>query len=169
MDLKCKKLNCKYNNACACMSKGIIIKRSCECGTFEQDCVRDEKQHQDISKNMFEVAPEIHPFRHNKNVSIECKAECLFNNDGVCKANGISVMNGKNSGVCITNIEPWKNPLFKRDFFSLFCFEIKPELILVSLKLIQSIPQHKLVQPLLKLVLHIQFLLLSKLCYLSKV
>ena len=106
MDLKCKKLNCKYNNACACMSKGIIIKRSCECGTFEQDCVRDEKQHQDISKNMFEVAPEIHPLKKKKNVSIECKAECLFNNDGVCKANGISVMNGKNSGVCITNIEP---------------------------------------------------------------
>ena len=37
MDLKCKKLNCKYNNACACMSKGIRIERNCECGTFEKN------------------------------------------------------------------------------------------------------------------------------------
>ena len=106
MDLKCKKLNCKHNNCCACMSKAIKIKKSCECGTFEYDAERDKKQRQDISKDMFEVAPDIHPFRHNKNMSIECSAECLFNKDGICKANGISVINGKNSGVCITNIEP---------------------------------------------------------------
>ena len=106
MDLKCKKMNCKYNKECACMSKGITIKRSCECGTFELDKDRKEEQRQDISRDMFEVAPEIHPFRHNRDMSIECKAECLFNKDGICKSNGISVMNGKNSGVCITNIEP---------------------------------------------------------------
>ncbi|MCI5497391.1 MAG: hypothetical protein MR412_02265 [Firmicutes bacterium] len=106
MDLKCKKLNCKYNNECACMSKGITIKRSCECGTFELNKDRKKEQHQDISKNMFEVAPDIHPFRHNKDVKIECRAECLFNHDGCCSSNGISVMNGKDSGVCITNIQP---------------------------------------------------------------
>ncbi len=106
MDLKCKKLNCKYNNACACMSKGIRIERNCECGTFEKNTNLSEEQHQDISRDMFEVAPEIHPFRHNRSMSIECGAECLFNKDGLCKANGISVMNGKMSGVCITNIEP---------------------------------------------------------------
>lgn len=88
------------------MSKGIKITTSCECGTFEMAEKLDEKQMQDISKNMFEVATDIHPFRHNKNMSIECSAECLFNKDGICKSNGISVMNGKNSGVCITNIEP---------------------------------------------------------------
>ena len=41
-----------------------------------------------------------------KNINVGCTAECLFNKDGLCKANGISVMNGKSSGVCITNIEP---------------------------------------------------------------
>lgn len=106
MDLKCKKMNCKHNKECACMSKAIKIQRSCECGTFELDKNRGKEQRQDISKNMFEVAPDIHPFRHNKDVSITCSAECLFNKDGVCKSNGISVMNGKNSGVCITNIAP---------------------------------------------------------------
>lgn len=106
MDLKCKKLNCKYNNLCACMSKAIKIARNCECATFELSDKVEPKQRQDISKDMFEVAPEIHPFRHSKALSIECGAECLFNKDGICKANGISVMNGKSAGVCITNIEP---------------------------------------------------------------
>lgn len=106
MDLKCKKLNCKHNDACACTSKGIKVGHNCECTTFEKSDKLDEKQHQDISRDMFEVAPEIHPFRHNRSMSIECSAECLFNKEGVCKANGISVMNGKYSGVCITNIEP---------------------------------------------------------------
>lgn len=106
MDLKCKKMTCKYNDGCACMSKGISVNRICECATFEKSDNLDEKQRQDISRDMFEVAPELHPFRHNKDISIECSAECLFNNNGVCKSNGISVMNGKNSGVCITNIKP---------------------------------------------------------------
>jgi len=106
MDLKCKKMNCKFNNGCACMSKKIHVARNCECATFQKEDKLDNKQHQDISRDMFEVAPEIHPFRHNKSMSIECSAECLFNKDGVCKSNGISVMNGKYSGVCITNIEP---------------------------------------------------------------
>ncbi len=106
MDLKCKKLNCKYNSGLACMSKGITIDNRCECSTFEKTDKLEEKQRQDISRDMFEVAPDIHPFRHNREVSIECGADCLFNKNGLCKSNGISVMNGKNSGVCITNIEP---------------------------------------------------------------
>lgn len=106
MDLKCKKMNCKYNDCCACMSKSIKVAKNCECATFEKSNKLEESQHQDISRDMFEVAPDIHPFRHNRSMSIECSAECLFNKDGLCKSNGISVMNGKNSGVCITNIEP---------------------------------------------------------------
>jgi len=106
MDLKCKKLNCKHNDRYACMSRGIEVNKKCECATFERATNIDNNQRQDTSRNMFEVAPDIHPFRHNRDISIECSAECLFNKDGVCKSNGISVMNGKNSGVCITNIEP---------------------------------------------------------------
>ena len=99
-------MTCKYNDGCACMSKGIIVSKRCECSTFERAENLDKKQRQDISRDMFEVAPELHPFRHNREMRIECKSECLFNKDGICKSNGISVMNGKNSGVCITNIEP---------------------------------------------------------------
>ena len=106
MDLKCKKTNCKYNNCYACMSRKIKVARNCECATFVRDNNIKENQRQDASRDMFETAPEIHPYRHNRDLSIECGAECLFNKNGVCRANGISVMNGKNSGVCITNIEP---------------------------------------------------------------
>ena len=106
MDLKCKKMNCKYNDGCACMSKDIKVSRRCECETFIKADNIDEKQRQDISRDMFEVAPDLHPFRHNKDVNIECSADCLFTKEGFCKSNGISVMNGRNSGVCITNIEP---------------------------------------------------------------
>ena len=106
MDLKCKKMDCKHNDCCACMSRAIKIARNCECATFEKADKLDKKQNQDISRDMFEVAPDIHPFRHNRTMSIECGAECLFNKEGICKANGISVMNGKTAGVCITNIEP---------------------------------------------------------------
>jgi len=106
MDLKCKKMNCKHNNCCACMSKKIKIERNCECSTFELNDNLPNEQRQDISRDMFETAPEIHPFRHNKTMTIECGADCLFNKDGLCRANGISVINGKEKGVCITNIEP---------------------------------------------------------------
>jgi hypothetical protein len=106
MDLKCKKMNCINNNGCACMQKKIHIDRKCECADYKESDNLDKTQRQDISKTMFETAPEIHPFRHNRDMNIECSAECLFNSDGVCKSNGISVMNGRNSGVCITNIEP---------------------------------------------------------------
>ena len=106
MDLKCKKMDCKHNDGCACMSKKISICTNCECGTYEKTDNLDKTQMQDISRDMFEVAPDLHPFRHNKEVYIECSAECLFNKNGKCKSNGISVMNGSNAGVCITNIEP---------------------------------------------------------------
>lgn len=107
MDLKCKKLNCKYNDKYACMSKKIEVSHNLECATFEKAEHLDEGQLQDISKTMFEVAPDIHPFRHIKDVSVECKAQCLFNNNGVCKSNGITVASiGSPRGICITNIEP---------------------------------------------------------------
>lgn len=103
MDLKCKKMNCEHNDGCACMCKEIEINRKCECVTFSPHNYNDKKQHQDISKNMFEVAPELHPFRHNKKINIMCKANCLFNESGKCKANGISVSN-KKTAECITSI-----------------------------------------------------------------
>ena len=107
MDLKCKKLNCKYNDKYACMSSAISVMSNLECATFEQAEHLDKGQLQDISKTMFEVAPDIHPFRHIKDVNVSCKASCLFNKDGKCVSNGITVASiASPKGVCVTNIEP---------------------------------------------------------------
>ena len=103
MDLKCKKMDCEHNDGCACMCKHINVNNQCECTTYAHRHTDEEKQHQDISRDMFEAAPDLHPFRHNKKVDIECSANCLFNEDGKCHANGISVSN-KHTAICITAI-----------------------------------------------------------------
>ena len=41
------------------MSKKIHVASNCECATFQKEDKLDNKQHQDISRDMFEVAPEI--------------------------------------------------------------------------------------------------------------
>ena len=68
-------------------------------------CEHCNKKVEKLSKNMFEQAPEIAPFRAKENVDIKCNAECLFNKEGICKANGITVLDGKNDGICGTFIE----------------------------------------------------------------
>ncbi len=105
MDLKCKKLNCKHNNCYACMSNDIKVTNKCECATFEEADHVDAKQKQNIPKTMFETAPDMHPYRHNKLVGIKCDAKCLFNEDCHCKANGICVCNDDYKATCATFIE----------------------------------------------------------------
>ena len=107
MDLKCKKMDCVHNDRCACMSKKIKVNSSLECDTYKKSELLNEAQLQDISRDMFEFAPDIHPFRHSKDIDICCSANCLFNKDGICVSNGISVASvDSGKGVCITNIEP---------------------------------------------------------------
>ena len=105
MDLKCKKLNCKSNDRYSCMRDGICVAENCECASFEEADHLDEGQMQDASKNMFETAIDYHPYRHKKNVDIECGADCLFNNNRRCKANGITVCNCQSCAICTTFIK----------------------------------------------------------------
>ena len=106
MDLKCKKLDCKHNNTFSCECKAIKVNSNCECSTYEKNDNLDEKQKQDVSKTMFEVAPDIHPYRHKKDVDIKCTAKnCLFNCDCNCHANGISVNPCSEKPTCVTNIK----------------------------------------------------------------
>ncbi len=103
MDIKCNKTICRYNNCYCCEAKNLEVSSHAHCNTFEKD---DHKRTlQDVSRDMFESAPEIAPFRHSKNANIECKAHCLFNVNGICNANGITVLEGKSIGRCGTFIE----------------------------------------------------------------
>lgn len=88
MNIVCRKTKCKYNNNLACQSEKIFIDRELNCEQYEPI---EKDSLQDISKNMMETAPEIAPFRHNKDIHIKCQANCVFNKDCHCVANGIFV------------------------------------------------------------------------------
>ena len=106
MDLKCKKLDCRHNNRFSCECKSIKVDSHCECSTYEKSDNLDEKQKQDVSKTMFEVAPDIHPYRHKNDIEITCDARnCLFNSGCNCHANGISVNPCSEKPTCVTNIQ----------------------------------------------------------------
>ena len=105
MDLRCNKTNCTHNDRYACRANEIHVSKKTECRTYCKDC---NKKVEKLSKTMFEQAPEIAPFRAKDNVDIKCNAKCLFNKQGICKANGITVLDGKNDGICGTFIEKWE-------------------------------------------------------------
>ena len=105
MDLKCKKLNCKNNDRYSCMKEKICVSRSAECDSYEIIQELDDGQMQDASKDMFETAPDYHPYRHKKDVEIECGADCLFNQNTKCRANGISVCDLSKCALCTTFIK----------------------------------------------------------------
>lgn len=105
MDLKCKKLNCVNNDKYSCMKKAIKVSKTCECDSYEPARDLRDSQKQDVSKTMFETAPDFHPYRHKKKIDIECDADCLFNRNNKCHANGISVCNCTNCALCATFIK----------------------------------------------------------------
>lgn len=106
MDLKCKKLDCVYNDKFSCKAKGINVKHNLNCSTYEKNNNLTEEQKQNVSKTMFEVAPEYHAFRHNKDVKISCEAKnCLFNKCGDCCSNGITIQRGNQKAYCSTAIK----------------------------------------------------------------
>ena len=88
MNIVCRKTKCKHNHNLACMSKQLLIDSKLNCEFFEPI---EDKSVEDISKQMMEIAPEIAPFRHSREVDISCEANCVFNNSGKCMANGIFV------------------------------------------------------------------------------
>lgn len=102
MDLRCNKTNCKFNDRYACRAKDIHVSKSTECRTFEHDKQKDNLPK--LSSTMFEQAPDIAPFRAKDKVGVLCHAPCLFNKDGVCTANGITVLDNKEA-ICGTFIE----------------------------------------------------------------
>lgn len=105
MDLKCRKTICEFNDKYSCKAKEILIGEQTECTTYQKDEDKKVENLQDISKTMFEAVPELSPYRHNKKCKINCNADCLFNKDGLCHANGITVLEGETEGICGTFIE----------------------------------------------------------------
>lgn len=98
MDIRCRKTSCKYNDRYTCRAKEILVKKNEECSTFEFG-----KQPVDKTKWMFsENPPKYAPQRDSATLKIGCNAHCLFNRDGICEANGITVNDLKEKPLCMT-------------------------------------------------------------------
>lgn len=94
MDVRCRKTTCKYNKTHSCMAKGILIKDDAKCDTYEVDTQKEiieNNKDNDMSKTLFREETKHAPYRSRTKMVIECNADCLFNKDGKCKANGITV------------------------------------------------------------------------------
>ena len=102
MDIRCRKLKCKYNDHFTCKAKGIDVSKVMLCKMYEPD---DSKQPVDTSKHLFERIPTYSPQRDSKTIEIKCSAPCLLNHGGTCVANGITVNDYKAKPCCLTFIK----------------------------------------------------------------
>lgn len=102
MDIKCRKTTCTFNKGHTCCSCKVDITKNAVCKTFEKEEQKDDDNF-DLSKKMFEVAPSYSNSRHIKNLLLECDAQkCLFNKNGKCRANGITVLDQNDQTQCGT-------------------------------------------------------------------
>ena len=106
MDINCRKLNCVHNKKCVCTAKKIDISNKSQCKSYVED---KDKPVDDLSKIMFKKTPEYENFRHIKNANIDCKISCMFNKGGRCLANGIIVLDDKETPICGTFIKKSKS------------------------------------------------------------
>ena len=105
MDIRCNKTDCKHNNKYACMAKEIHVSKNTDCRTYSKDLEKTKKNLQDVSRDMFEIAPEIGDFSHRDKLCVDCNAKCLFNKNLKCNANGITIVEEDKKVFCGTFIE----------------------------------------------------------------
>lgn len=105
MDLRCRKTNCKFNKDLTCTAKSIEISAKLECKQYVR---KVEKGLKDFSKQIFTDNPfKVADYRHLKDMCLTCKANCLFNKEGHCLANGITVNETSSKDAkCITFLKP---------------------------------------------------------------
>lgn len=101
MDIRCRKTTCKYNDHFTCKAKDIKISKKIVCTAFEKTSSTPD----DVTKDIFSKPPKYAPMRNSKTLNIYCDARCLFNNNGICSANGITVNDIKNCPLCVTFLE----------------------------------------------------------------
>ncbi len=98
MDIRCRKTICKYNDRYTCRAKDILVDNKVICSTYE----KGEESVQDVTKHLFEREPDFAPQRDSKTIDIKCKANCLFNHNGKCVSNGITLNSIKEKPYCVS-------------------------------------------------------------------
>ena len=97
MNIRCRKIDCKFNHAGACHAHVVRVCRGANCETYQKD----------PQKLNVELASELAPTKPN-NVPLRCTAgACLYNHHCRCAANGIAVVDNEdtNQADCATFIE----------------------------------------------------------------
>lgn len=99
MDIRCRKTKCLYNDRYTCKAKEILIKKNCECAKYEKENGKVEDKTQKIFSD---TPPQYAPQRDSATLGIGCNAHCLFNDNGKCVANGITLNDIKEKPLCMT-------------------------------------------------------------------
>lgn len=84
-DIKCKRMQCEFNKDCNCTAKDLEVSKNTECKTFKPSNEAPQSEESKIGQPAL-----------RKNIIVSCKANCLFNQDQLCLANGISVQTIQN-------------------------------------------------------------------------
>lgn len=101
MDIRCRKTKCEFNDRYTCKAKEIDVNKCAICDSY----IKTQKAEIDTTKHLFEKTPEYAPQRDSKTATIKCKAKCLFNHDGNCVSNGITVNAIKERPFCVSFLE----------------------------------------------------------------
>ena len=104
MDIICKKRSCKFNEDFRCNAEKICVDRTILCETFEKDNNKNT-QHLKESHIFDEEPPKYASHRETKVGTIACKTNCLFNDHGICEANGITINDLENKPFCVTYLK----------------------------------------------------------------
>lgn len=97
-DLKCGLKGCKYNQGYCCCAKEINVDRHTDCLTYTPD--------ENKRKGMFESGSDFAKANYSVDTGVTCSANCIFNRDNRCIANGITVMGkDRNQAECLTYIK----------------------------------------------------------------
>ena len=92
-DIKCGLTNCKFNRGYCCCSREIFVSGNTDCKTFSPDA----------SKEKTEFATDFVKADYSVDTAVSCSADCLFNKDGKCVSNGITVTSdGASVASCLT-------------------------------------------------------------------
>lgn len=95
-DLKCGKKMCKFNKGYCCCAKKIEVAKTTDCLTYSPT----EKNFSD-----FEAGEDFVKADYSVDTSVGCNADCIFQKENKCVANGITVMGEKSSATCLTFIK----------------------------------------------------------------
>lgn len=103
MDIRCRKGLCKYNDRFTCKADKVLVDNEIVCSTYQK---QEGKASQDVTKNLFtDKTPQYAPQRDSKALEIKCKADCLFNHNGLCVSNGITLNSIREKPYCVSYLK----------------------------------------------------------------